>query len=201
MSSTRVFLSLLRHHLMYPFCLLCHYSVIRMKMNCYITPLLRLRLRDISIRFPRQSNGRNSGGVWVFLMELFTRSWSSLYDFLSTFPSSFFEWLTSLFNKVLKFVTSPPRVEYLFYLLYVGLGSRVDNSIIWFLRLLLKCGYYIRREIWFIDNRMNQLPYGGDFEFVSWLANFSYYRERSQSLGRQFPWRLVCTIVCHIYPY
>ena len=129
-SSTHVFLSLLRHHLMYPFCLLCHYSVIRMKMNCYITPLLRLRLRDISIRFPRQSNGRNSGGVWVFLMELFTRSWSSLYDFLSTFPSSFFEWLTSLFNKVLKFITSPPRVEYLFYLLYVGLGSRVDNSII-----------------------------------------------------------------------
>ena len=34
-SSTRVFLSLLRHHLMYPFCLLHHYSVIRMKMNRY----------------------------------------------------------------------------------------------------------------------------------------------------------------------
>ena len=111
-------------------CLLHHYSVIRTKTNHYITPLLRLCLRDISVRFPRQSNGRNSGGVWVFLMELFTQSWSSLYDFLSTFPSPFFERLTSPFNKVLKFVTSPPRVEYLFYLLYVSLGSRVDNSII-----------------------------------------------------------------------
>jgi len=130
MSSTHVFLSLLCHHLMYPFCLLRHYSIIRMKMNRYITPLLRSHLHDISIRFPRQSNSRNSGGVWVFLMELFTRSWSSLYDFLSTFPSPFFERLTSPFNKVLKFVTSLPRVEYLFYLLYVGLGSRVDNSII-----------------------------------------------------------------------
>ena len=128
-------------------CLLCHYSIIRTKTNRYITPLLRSRLGDISIHFPRQSNGRNSGGVWVFLMELFTWSWSSLYDFISTFPSPFFERLTSPFNKVLKFVTSPPRVKYLFYLLYVGLGSRVDNSIIWFLRLLLKCGFYIRCEI------------------------------------------------------
>ena len=34
-STTRVFLSLLRHHLMYPFCLLRHYSVIRMKTNRY----------------------------------------------------------------------------------------------------------------------------------------------------------------------
>ena len=168
MSSTHVLLSLLRH-----------YSVIGMKMNCYIIPLLRLRLRDISICFSRQLNGRNSGSVQVFLMELFTWSWSSLYDFISTFPSPFFEQLTSPFNKVLEFVSSPPRVEYLFYLLYVGLSSRVDNSIVWFLRLLLEYGFYIRHEIRFIDNGMNQLPCGRDFEFVSRPANFSYYRERS----------------------
>jgi len=110
--------------------LLRHYSVIRTKTNRYITPLLRSRPRDISVHFSRQLNGRNSGSVRVFLMELFTRSWSSLYDFISTFPSPFFEWLTPPFNKVLEFVSSPPRVEYLFYLLYVGLSSRVDNSIV-----------------------------------------------------------------------
>jgi len=110
--------------------LLCHYSIIRMKTNYYITPLLRSRPRNISVCFSRQSNGRNSGSIRVFLMELFTRSWSSLYDFISTFPSPFFERLTPPFNKVLEFVSSPPRVEYLFYLLYVGLSSRVDNSIV-----------------------------------------------------------------------
>ena len=110
--------------------LLRHYSVIRTKMNRYITPLLRLRLRDISVRFSRQSNNRNSGSIRMFLMELFTRSWSSFYDFISTFPSPFFKWLTPPFNKVLEFVPSPPRVEYFFYLFYVGLSSRVDNSIV-----------------------------------------------------------------------
>ena len=112
------------------FFLLRHYSIIRTKTNRYITPLLRSRPRDISVRFSRQSNGRDSGSIWVFLMELFTRSWSSLYDFISTFPSPFFERLTSPFDKVLEFISSPPRVEYLFYLLYVGLSSRVDNSIV-----------------------------------------------------------------------
>jgi len=91
--------------------LLCHYSIIRMKTNHYITPLLRLRPRNISVCFSRQSNGRNSGSIQVFLMELFTWSWSSLYDFISTFPSPFFEWLTPPFNKVLEFVSSLPRVE------------------------------------------------------------------------------------------
>ena len=147
--------------------LLRHYSIIRTKTNCYITPLLRSHLRNISIRFSRQSNGRNSGSIQVFLMELFTQSWSSLYDFISTFPSPFFEWLTPPFNKVLEFVSSPPRVKYLFYLLYVGLSSRVNNSIVWFLRLLLEHGLYIRHEIRFIDDGMNRLPCGGDFEFVS----------------------------------
>jgi len=118
--------------------LLHHYSVIRTKTNCYITLLLRSRPRDISIRFSRQLNGRNSGSIQVFLMELFIQSWSSLYDFISTFPSLFFKQLTSPFNKVLEFVFSPPKVKYLFYLLYVGLSSRVDNCVVWFLRLLLK---------------------------------------------------------------
>ena len=107
--------------------LLHHYSVIRMKMNYYITPLLRSCLHNISICFSRQSNGRNSGSVQMFLMELFTWSWSSFYDFISTFPSPFFEQLTPSFNKVLEFVSSPPRVEYLFYFLYVGLSSSVKT--------------------------------------------------------------------------
>jgi len=123
------------------------YYIIRMKTNCYITPLLRSRPCDVSVRFPRQSNDRNSGSVRVFLMKLFTQSWSSLDDFVSTFPSPFFEWLTSPFNKILEFVSSPPRIKYLFYLLYVGLSSRVDNSIVRFLRLLFEHRLCIRREI------------------------------------------------------
>jgi len=143
MSPPHVLLSLLRHYLVSS----SHYYIIRMKTNRYITPLLRSRPRDISICLSGQSNDRNSGSVWVFLMKLFTRPWSSLDNFISTFPSPFFEWLTSPFNKILEFVSSPPRIEYLFYLLYVGLSSRVDNSIVRFLRLLFEHRFCIRCEI------------------------------------------------------
>jgi len=173
-SFTRVLLSLLCHYFVYLFT----YYIIRMKTDYYITPLLRSRPCDVSVHFSRQSNDRNSGSVRVFLMKFFTWSWSSLDDFVSTFPSPFFKWLASPLNKVLEFVSSPPRIEYLFYFLYIGLGSRVDNSIVQLLRLLFEHGLCIRREIWFVDDRMNRLPCGRDFEFVSWFANFPYYRER-----------------------